>query len=90
MYKLSFTNNFEKDLKRAVKRGYNIKLLEKVIDTLEKTGKLDPKYLTHKLKGNYADCLECHIRPDWLLIWSQNNRSKEIRFIATGTHTDLF
>ena len=90
MYKLFYTNNFDKGLKRVVKRGYNIKLLEKVIDTLEKTGKLDPKYLPHKLKGSYADCMECHIRPNWLLIWSQDNRSKEITFIGTGTHTDLF
>ena len=90
MYKLLYTNNFDNDLKRAVKRGYNIKLLEAVIEALETNGKLDPKYSPHKLKGNYADCMECHIRPDWLLIWSQNNRTKEITIIRTGTHTDLF
>lgn len=90
MYKLYYTSAFEKDLKRAVKRGYDIQLLEKAIDTLETTGRLEPKYLTHKLKGIYADCLECHIRPDWLLIWSQNNRLKEIIIMRTGTHTDLF
>ena len=90
MYKLLYTNNFEKDVKRAVQRGYNITLLEMAINTLEETGKLDSKYLPHKLKGKYADCMECHIRPDWLLIWSQNNRLKEITFIGTGTHTDLF
>jgi mRNA interferase YafQ len=90
LYKLFFTNNFDKDLKRAVKRGYNIRLLQIVIESLEKTGKLDAKYLPHKLKGVYSDCIECHIKSDWLLIWSQNNRTKEITFIATGTHTDLF
>ena len=90
MYKLLYTNNFEKDVKLAVKRGYKIKLLETVINALEETGKLDAKYLPHKLKGKYADCMECHIRPDWLLIWSQNNKSKQITLIGTGTHTDLF
>lgn len=61
MYKLFYTNNFAKDLKRAVKRGYDVKLLETVIHTLETTGKLDAKYLPHKLKGIYTDCMECHI-----------------------------
>jgi mRNA interferase YafQ len=90
MYKLSYTKGFEKDLKRAVKRGYNIKLLEEVIDALEQTGNLDATYLPHKLKGVYSYCMECHIKPDWLLIWSQNNHSKEITLIGTGTHSDLF
>lgn len=77
-------------VKLAAKRGHNIKLLETVVETLEKTGKLDAKYLPHKLKGVYSGCMECHIKPDWLLIWSQNDRSKEIFLIATGSHTDLF
>ena len=90
IYTLSYTSNFDKGLKRAAKRGYNIKLLENIIQELENTGKVDAKYLPHKLKGKYADCMECHVRPDWVLIWSQDNQSKNILLIATGTHTDLF
>ena len=90
MYKLLYTRNFDKDLKRALKRGYDLQLLQEVIEELETKGKLDKSYFPHKLKGVYADCMECHIKPDWLLIWSQDNNSKVIKLIATGTHTDLF
>ena len=90
MYTLYYTGKFEKDLKRVAKRGYNMPLIEEVIETLETTGILDASYLPHKLKGNYVDCMECHIKPDWLLIWSQNNTTKEIYLMRTGTHSDLF
>jgi len=90
MYSLSYTRQFNKDIKLAAKRGYNITLLETVISKLVNAGKLDAIYLPHKLKGNYSDCLECHIKPDWLLIWKQDNKAKEIILIRTGTHADLF
>jgi mRNA interferase YafQ len=90
VYTLFYTKKFEKDLKLIQKRGYDLTLLETVIEALETTGKIDASYLPHKLKGNYADCMECHIKPDWLLIWSQKNSPKEIYLIRTGTHSDLF
>ncbi len=90
MYSIYFTSKFERDLKLVKKRGYDISQLEYVIETLELTGKLSPKYLTHKLKGNYSECLECHIKPDWLLIWQQDNETMEIFLIRTGSHSDLF
>ncbi len=90
MFTLSYTNQFNKDVRLAAKRGYNMRLLETAINKLITTGKLDEKYLPHKLKGDYSDCMECHIKPDWLLIWKQDNKAKEITLVRTGTHADLF
>jgi mRNA interferase YafQ len=90
MYKIKTTNRFEKDAVRCIKRKYNFSLLEKVVDLLEIEGKLPPKYKSHILSGNFVDCWECHIRPDWLLIWQQNDDESLIVLIATGTHSDLF
>jgi len=53
-------------------------------------GKLPPKYKPHILSGNYSGHWECHIKPDWLLIWLQDDNSKTITFVRTGTHSDLF
>lgn len=90
MYKLEFSNTFKKDVKRAAKRGYNMLLLEKTIDLLQKTGTLPAKYKPHKLSGKYADCWECHIKPDWLMVWQQNDMELILLFLNTGTHSDLF
>lgn len=57
---------------------------------LAETGTLPAKYNPHKLSGNYVDCWECHIKPDWLLIWKQNNEELILLFTNTGTHSDLF
>jgi len=90
MYKLEFTNKFKKDVKRAFKRGYDISLLDKAIDILQKSGTLPPQYKTHKLQGDYAGKYECHIQSDWLMIWEQNEDVLTLLFLATGTHSDLF
>jgi mRNA interferase YafQ len=90
MYIIQTTNSFEKDVLRCKKRGFNIALLKEVMLILENTGKLPDKYNTHKLSGKYAGCLECHIKPDWLLIWQQNNNILTLLFLNTGTHSDLF
>ncbi len=90
MYNIKATNQFMKDLKRCKKRGYDIPLLEKVIDALQKTGKVPDMHKPHKLSGNYINCWECHIKPDWLLVWQQNDMELLLLFIATGTHSDLF
>jgi mRNA interferase YafQ len=90
MYRILTTNQFEKDVKRCIKRGLSITLLRDVMEILEKTGSLSHKYKPHKLSGNYADCWECHIKPDWLLIWKQNNEELTLLFLDTGTHADLF
>jgi len=90
MYQLIYTNRFKKDVKRAVKRGYDISLLEKAIELLQENGKLPPEYKSHILSGNYTGKHECHIKPDWLLIWEQNNNTLTLLFLSTGTHSDLF
>jgi mRNA interferase YafQ len=90
MYKIYTTNRFEKDLKLCKKRNYDLNLLKKVIDILQIDGKLPAKYKSHKLSGNYADCWECHIKSDWLLVWKQNDEELTLLFTNTGTHSDLF
>jgi mRNA interferase YafQ len=90
MYSIQATNQFKKDVKRCKKRGYDLGLLKQIIDLLQKTGKVPEKHRPHRLSGDYENCWECHIKPDWLLVWKQNNTELILLFIATGTHADLF
>ena len=90
MYEIEFSNSFKKDYKRVKKRGYNLPLLLEVFSQLIEEGYVDCVYRPHKLVGNYAGCWECHIKPDWLLIWKIDENSKLITLVATGTHSDLF
>lgn len=90
MYKITTTNRFEKEVKICSKRGYDISLLKNVMELLEEKGTLPSKYKPHKLSGNYKNCWECHIKPDWLLIWQQNDIELVLLFMNTGTHSDLF
>lgn len=90
MYNISFSNQFKKDFKKCQKRGYKMSLLEQVLIILREKGKLPKEYKPHILTGNYSGFLECHIKPDWLLIWWQDDAEKEIRLDRTGTHADLF
>jgi mRNA interferase YafQ len=90
MYKITTTNRFEKEVKICIKRGYDISLLKNVMELLEEKGTLPSKYKPHKLSGNYKNCWECHIKPDWLLIWQQNDTELVLLFMNTGTHSDLF
>jgi mRNA interferase YafQ len=90
MYQLKTTNKFDKSLKRCKKRGYDLGLLQEAIDLLQETGKLPVKYKPHTLTGSYKGCWECHIKPDWLLIWKQNDNELVLLFLDTGTHSDLF
>lgn len=90
MYQLSTTNQFEKDYKLCTKRKYDMQLLHSIFSILEITGSLPPKNKPHKLAGNYKGFWECHIKSDWLLIWLQKESTKQIQFVRTGTHADLF
>ncbi|MGE5395825.1 MAG: type II toxin-antitoxin system YafQ family toxin [Candidatus Saccharibacteria bacterium] len=90
MYTISFGSKFKRDFKTVQKRGYPINQIVEVFQFLENEGKLPVRYLSHKLSGNYINCWECHIRPDWLLIWEKDEILKEIKLIRTGTHSDLF
>jgi mRNA interferase YafQ len=89
-YKIEYSGKFKKDIKLAKKRGLNFSLFKDVVETLENEGALPLKYKAHLLKGNYKGLWECHIQPDWLLIWDQNETIKLISLVRTGTHSDLF
>ena len=90
MYNLEQTGRFKKDLKLAKKRGLNMQLLDAVVTSLVLEGKLPPINKPHLLKGNYTGLWECHMQPDWLLVWEQNETIKLITLVRTGTHSDLF
>ena len=64
-------------------------LLKEVIRILSEEGKLPPTYHAHTLQGKYKDLWECHIQPDWLLVWEQNDKEFILYFLSTGTHRDL-
>lgn len=88
MLQLLYTNQFKKDLKHAKKRGKKISKLEEIIHLLLEERPLPEKNRNHKLSGDYSDHWECHIEPDWLLIYLRN--SKMLTLVRTGTHADLF
>jgi len=90
MYKITYTNKFKKDVQRCHKRGLDLDLLRNAVDILAKTGTLPPEYKSHPLKGKHKNRMECHIQPDWLMIWMQNDKELILLFTETGTHSDLF
>ena len=90
MFQLTTTKQFKKDYKLCVKRGYKIILLDKLFYQLEKKGTVELNYKPHLLSGNYVGFWECHIQPDWLLIWYLDNNENVITLTRTGTHSDLF
>jgi mRNA interferase YafQ len=89
-YTVKPTARFQKDLKRIEKRGYKIDLLTEVIKKLAAREKLDKKYLDHPIKGDFKGCRECHITPDWLLIYEISGTTLILYLTRTGTHTDLY
>lgn len=89
-YHIKPTNQFKKDLKIIQKRGYNLDLLTEVIQLLADGQKLPEKNRDHTLSGNFAGCRECHIAPDWLLIYELSGNDLILYLTRTGTHSDLF
>lgn len=89
-YRIVFTSHFKKDIKVAKRRGYDMRLIEKVVDALAAGEELEAKYKDHKLVGNYAGCRECHITPDWLLIYERCEDELILYLTRTGTHSDVF
>lgn len=90
MYEIRMTKTFRKDTERCKKRGYDMELLKTAIRLLEANGQLPSSYHPHTLSGQYGGCWECHLKPDWLLIWEQNDTELILLFTGTGTHSDLF
>ena len=90
MYELEYTGSFKKDYKRIQKRGYDIELLITIFEQLTISANVNTEYKPHKLLGKYAGYWECHIKPDWLLIWEVNEQKQSVILHYTGTHSDLF
>ncbi len=90
MLEVVLSNQFKKDLKLASKRGYKLELLEKTVDKIANNIKLEDKYRDHALTGNYIGFRECHIQPDWLLVYRIENDELILFLSRTGSHSDLF
>ena len=88
-YEVKRTGIYKKDYKAAIKRGYDISLLNDAVSMLAETGTLPEKYNDHKLIGNWAGYRECHITNDWLLIYKINESELILTLTRTGTHSDL-
>lgn len=89
-YHVRMSNRFKKDIKLAQKRGYDQSLIFAVIETLANGKKLDEKYRDHLLTGDYGGFRECHITPDWLLVYQVRENELLLLLARTGTHSDLF
>ena len=90
MLKIVLSNRFKKDLKLARKRGLNLDVLRTVVNILASGEKLDREYRDHDLTGEYAGFRECHMQPDWLLVYRIEQEELELFLFRTGTHSDLF
>lgn len=88
MLNVRYSSKFKKDFKTCSKRQYKMEFLQQIVDILRIPDTLPPKNSDHNLSGNYAGYRECHIAPDWLLIYRQDNN--ELLLYRTGTHADLF
>ncbi len=104
MYRLNHTTKFKKDIKLCKRRGYKMNILYSVLEQLMENGYVNDSFGPHTLVSNYANHWECHLNPDWLLIWKKTdfdftlseednhnfNTDFEIYLVRTGTHSDLF
>ena len=88
-YTIEMSTKFKKDYKLAKNRGYDMALLKEVIDLLADGKTLPEKYCDHSLSGNYSGCRECHILPDWLLVYRIEKELLILSLTRTGTHSDL-
>lgn len=90
MLKIIRSTKFLKDLRLAKSKGLNLSLLEDVVNKIASGTKLDSKYKDHNLSGYYQGFRECHIKPDWLLIYRIDEDELMLFLIRTGSHSDLF
>ena len=90
IYEIKWSGKFKKSYKLAKKRGLNINLLQEVVGKLAEDIPLELQYHDHDLHGNYEGFRECHIQPDWLLIYLKENDILTLTLVDTGTHSDLF
>ena len=90
MLEIKFTSKFKKDYNLIKKRGMNINLLKEIVNKLANNIPLEEKFKDHELMGNYKGFRECHIQPDWLLIYLIEDNKLTLTLSRTGTHSDLF
>ena len=90
IYQIQITKRFKKSLDLSFRRNLDLALLKEVIHMLAKGEKLDAKYRAHALEGYQTVILECHVKPDWLLLWQQIDDELILILLNTGTHSDLF
>ena len=90
MYGLKPTTQYRKDYQRCIKRGYDISFIDHVVEKLETGEALEEKYRDHALTGNWTGYRECHITPDWLLIYKIEDDILILVLSRTGTHSDIF
>ena len=89
LYEIKRTSRFKKDYKIIKKRGYNVTLLKEPIELLANGKQLPAKYNDHPLKGTFKGLRECHIAPDWLLVYEVDDNRLYLYLTRTGTHSDL-
>ena len=90
MYTVKFTTAYKKSYKLMKKRGLDLSLLDDVVDTLLQGKQLDEKYRDHELSGKLKGFRECHVKPDWLLVYLIENDILTLTLVDTGTHSDIF
>lgn len=90
MYQVKFTTAYKKSYKLMKKRGLDMNALDDVVDMLRQGRSLDENYHDHALSGNYVGFRECHIKPDWLLIYLIEKSILTLTLVETGSHSDLF
>lgn len=89
-YRLKVTKQFKKDVKLCQRRGLPMEELKHVMELLLSEGRLPKQYRPHPLQGDKKGSMECHIRPDWLLLWQQDDNEMIMLMTNTGTHPDIF
>ncbi len=90
MYQVKFTSIYKKRYKLMKKRGLDLSLLDEVVDLLRQGKQLDEKYRDHSLSGGFIGFRECHIKPDWLLVYLIENDILTLTLVDTGSHSDIF
>ena len=90
IYEIQTTNRFKKSLDLSYRRNLDLELLKDVIHTLAKGENLEAKHRPHTLEGYKTVVWECHIKPDWLLLWQQTDDGLILVLLDTGSHSDLF
>ncbi len=90
MLTIKYQKAFKKDYKVIKKRGYDVKLLGEVLKLLQEQKPLPERYRDHSLSGDWTGCRECHITPDWLLVYEVREKELLLYLTRTGTHSDIF